>query len=378
MQLHISTYGTYLHVKDAMFDVRRKGEDGKVISATYSAEKVTHILLATGTSLSTDAVRLAMRHNVDIVFIEQQGDPIGRVWHAKLGSTTKIRKRQLEASLGPDGLRWVRSWLLAKLENQTGLIRGLKKHRPQYADFLDDKVIRTEALALSISTLASAEGQPASADRPECRTTDGRTLCVADVADTLRGLEGTAGRLYFETLSYVLPKEYQFRGRSSRPAQDAFNAFLNYGYGMLYGKVEKTLMLAGLDPYVGFLHRDDYNQLSMVYDFIEPYRGWVDEVVFRLFTAKKVNKSHINEVSGGRNAVPASAAASADQSTAGYSLNAEGKALLVNAFNEFMDNDAIRYRGRNLVRSHCMQLDAHQFANKLIGKTGGLPDLIKL
>ncbi|GAB3029756.1 CRISPR-associated endonuclease Cas1 [Spirosoma pulveris] len=362
MQLHISTYGTYLHVKDAMFDVRRKGEDGKVINATYSAEKVTHILLATGTSLSTDAVRLAMRHNVDIVFIEQQGDPIGRVWHAKLGSTTKIRKRQLEASLGPDGLRWVRSWLLGKLDNQTCFIRGLKKHRPQHADFLDDKLTRMEALSLSISTLASASGQTAGA------------TCVADVADTLRGLEGTAGRLYFETLSYVLPKEYQFNGRSSRPAQDAFNGFLNYGYGMLYGKVEKTLMMAGLDPYVGFLHRDDYNQLSMVYDFIEPYRGWVDEVVFRLFTAKKVNirsadRSHVSEVAGSRASV---------STTAGLSLNADGKALLVNAFNEFMDNDPIRYRGRNLVRSHCMQLDAHQFANELIGKTGGLPDLVKL
>lgn len=362
MQLHISTYGTYLHVKDAMFDVRRKGEDGKVITATYSAEKVTHILLATGTSLSTDAVRLAMRHNVDIVFIEQQGDPIGRVWHAKLGSTTKIRKRQLEASLGPDGLRWVRAWLLAKLDSQTSFIRGLKKHRPQHADFLDDKLTRMEALALSISTLASASGQTVGA------------TSVADVADTLRGLEGTAGRLYFETLSYVLPKEYQFNGRSSRPAQDAFNAFLNYGYGMLYGKVEKTLMMAGLDPYVGFLHRDDYNQLSMVYDFIEPYRGWVDEVVFRLFTAKKVNirsadRSHVSEVAGSRASV---------STTVGLSLNADGKALLVNAFNEFMDNDPIRYRGRNLVRSHCMQLDAHQFANELIGKTGGLPDLVKL
>ena len=348
MQLHITTYGTYLHVKDAMFDVRRKGEDGKVISATYSAEKVTHILLATGTSLSTDAVRLAMRHNVDVVFIEQQGDPIGRVWHAKLGSTTKIRKRQLEASLGADGLRWIRTWLLAKLDNQTGLIRDLKKHRPQHANYLDDKLVRLQALSLSITTVEPSAGRPA---------------CVAEVADTLRGLEGTAGRLYFETLSYVLPPDYRFSGRSSRPAQDAFNAFLNYGYGMLYGKVEKTLMLAGLDPYLGFLHRDDYNQLSMVYDFIEPYRGWADEVVFRLFSAKKVNKSHIGDVSGSRS---------------GYSLNAVGKELLVNAFNEFLDNDPIRYRGRNLVRSHCIQLDAHQFANELIGKTGGPPDLIKL
>lgn len=353
MQLHITTYGTYLHVKDQMFDVRRKGEDGKLIRATYSAEKVTHVLLATGTSLSTDAVKLAMRFNVDIVFLERDGDPIGRVWHAKLGSTTKIRKRQLEASLGADGLRWTRAWLIAKLDNQAGLIRGMKKHRPQHVDYLDDKLLRIEALSLSINTLTSPEGG---------------TPCVADVADSLRGLEGTAGRLYFETLSYVLPKEYQFNGRSSRPAQDAFNAFLNYAYGMLYGKVEKTIMLAGLDPYVGFMHRDDYNQLSMVYDFIEPYRSFADEVVFRLFSGKKVNKAHVSEAASTRSTGP----------VGGYSLNAEGKALLVNAFNEFFDNDPIRYRGRNLTRSHCIQLDAHQFANELIGKSGGMPDLIKL
>lgn len=354
MQLHITTYGTYLHVKDAMFDIRRRGEDGRVVSvATYSAEKVTHILLATGTSLSTDAVRLAMHHNVDLVFIEQQGDPIGRVWHAKLGSTTKIRKRQLEVSLGAEGLRWTKSWLLAKLDNQLQLVKSLKKHRPQHADFLDDKIVRLETLSLSISAV------------------DAQT--VAAVADTLRGLEGTAGRLYFETLSYVLPRDYQFNGRSSRPAQDAFNAFLNYAYGILYSRVEKTLMVAGLDPYVGFMHRDDYNQLSMVYDFIEPYRGWADEVVFRLFSGKKVNtrdpdRAHVLAVSGNKNGIAAG----------GFSLNAEGKKLLVDALNEFLDNDPIRYRGRNLTRSHCIQLDAHNFANELIGKTGGAPDLLKL
>ncbi len=326
-----------------MFDIRRKGDDGQVISATYSAEKVTHIMLATGTSLSTDAIRLAMRHNVDIVFVEQSGDPIGRVWHARFGSTTKIRKTQLEASLGAVGVSWTKRWLLAKLDNQREFIKDLKKHRPQHADFLNDKISRIEAMSSSISTL----------DAPK----------TSGIADTLRGLEGTAGRLYFETLSYVLPAEYQFSGRSSRPAQDSFNAFLNYAYGMLYGRVEKALIVAGVDPCVGFLHRDDYNQLSMVYDFIEPYRIYAEEVVFRLFSAKKVNKSHISPVSAGGSRGGAV--------TAGWSLNQDGKKLLVDAFNEFMDGDKIRHgqgagSARNLTRSHAIQADAHQFANQLI------------
>ncbi|GAA4421247.1 CRISPR-associated endonuclease Cas1 [Nibrella viscosa] len=334
MQLHINTYGTYLHVREEMFEIRRRLEDGSVEKKPFSAAaKVTSIVMTTGASLSTDAIQLAMRHNVDIVFIEHDGTPIGRVWHSKLGSTTKIRKMQLEASLSEVGVTWVKSWLLQKLDNQLNFIKDLKKHRPQHADFLNDKISRIEALYVSINTLEAKQ--------------------VGTIADTLRGLEGTAGRLYFETLSYVLPPDYRFAGRSNRPALDAFNAFLNYAYGILYSKIEKALIIAGVDPYLGFLHRDDYNQLSMVFDFIEPYRIYADEIVFRLFSAKKVNKAHTSPLA------------------AGVTLNADGKALLVGAFNEFMDNDPIRHRGRNLVRSHVIQLDAHQFANALIAKEQG-------
>jgi CRISPR-associated protein Cas1 len=329
MQLHINTYGTYVHVKDELFEIRLK-KNGEVVKKQYAASKVTQIVMTTGMALSTDAVKLAMMHNVDIVFVEQHGKPIGRVWHSKLGSTTKIRKAQLVASLDKTGLSWTKKWVAQKMDNQLEFIKDLKKHRPQHANFLNDKIERIQKLTVSVE---QSDGD-----------------IVADIAESLRGWEGTAGRLFFETLSYVLPVEYQFKGRSNRPAADPFNAFLNYAYGMLYGKIEKTLIIAGIDPYVGFLHRDDYNQISMVYDFIEPYRIYADEVVFRLFSAKKVNKSQIDSLANG------------------VSLNAEGKPLLVTAFNTFMDDSPIRHNGRNLSRSHIIQLEAHRFANSLIEK----------
>ena len=332
MHIHINSYGTYVHVKDELFEIRKKNGQGEVERQHFAAHKVTGIVMGTGAALSTDAIKLAMMHNVDLLFVEHDGSPIGRVWHSKFGSTTKIRKAQLEASLGAVGLKWVKTWLLTKLGNQLDFIKDLKKHRPQHAAFLNDKIARIEALTVSVQTL----------DAPS----------VADIAETLRGLEGTAGRLYFETLSYVLPAEHQFSGRSSRPARDAFNAFLNYAYGILYSRVEKALIVAGVDPYLGFLHRDDYNQLSMVFDFIEPYRAWADETVFRLFSAKKVNKAHVSPL------------------TNGVTLNAEGKALLVEAFGKTLDGESIRHGGRNVLRGIALQSDAHQFANALIGKNG--------
>lgn len=334
MQLFIDTYGTYVHVKDEMFEVRipdtDKDKNKEYKKHHFAAKKVTCILMPKAASLSTDAIILALKYNVDIVFIDYNGQPIGRVWHSKLGSTTRIRKAQLLASMNRDGVKWVKTWVGEKISNQTGFIKDLKKHRSSMASFLDEKIEKIQNLHISLSLLEAEH--------------------ISEIAETIRGLEGTAGRLYFETLSKVLPQEHRFAGRSSRPARDPFNAFLNYAYGILYGKIEKALIIAGIDPYLGFLHRDDYNQLSMVYDFIEPYRIYSEMVVFRLFSGKKVNKSHTDVI------------------TNGLSLNKAGKEILVQAYNRFMDVDTIRHRGRNQTRSNAIQMDAHTFANKLIEK----------
>ena len=330
MNLFINTPGTYLHVKDGMFEVRRKVE-GKVEKRQFAAQKVTAFLLSDGVALSTDAVALAMQHNVDVMFVAYDGHPYGRVWHAKPGSTTRIRKRQLEASLGAEGLVAIKSWLGRKLENQQEHLQRLKKHRSQLQDFLDEKTGHIAALHGKIERVEGSR--------------------VDEVADSLRGWEGTAGRHYFEALSVAMPKGWEFKGRSFRPAQDAFNAMLNYAYGILYSQTERALLIAGLDPYLGFMHRDDYNQKSMVFDFIEPYRIHAERVVFRLFSGKKVRQTHFEAITGG------------------VSLNAEGKPVLVEAFFDYLQNEKVRYRGRNLSRLHAMQLDAHRFANGLIEKT---------
>ena len=330
MQLVINTYGTYVHIKDELFEVRVK-KDGKEEKHHFAAQKVTSILLSKGSAISTDAVILAMKNNIDILIFEYDGTPVGRFWHSRPGSTSKIRKNQLEASLNETGLQWVKLWLTGKAGNQVEFLKRLKKNR----------MARSEEIQEVIDKISE--------QKRKIEETNGKS--ISDVDGRLRGLEGTAGRYYFQLLSRLLPKEHQFSGRSFRPAQDPFNAFLNYAYGILYSRVEKTLTIAGLDPFVGFMHRDDYNMKSLVFDFIEPYRIIAEEVVFKLFAAKKVNKSHCDKI------------------TNGYSLNSEGKNLLVQHFFKFFDEDKIKHKGRNQSRGNAMQLDTHYFANELIKKS---------
>ncbi|MEX0813641.1 MAG: CRISPR-associated endonuclease Cas1 [Chitinophagales bacterium] len=331
MQIFINTYGTYLHVKDDMFKIKVREEKKDAAKIEHvAAHKVSSIVMSKGSALSTDAIALALKNNIDIVVVENNGHPMGRFWHSKLGSTVKIRKRQLEVSLNSDGLKWVKNWLLKKLENQSDFLQDLKKHRSQLHAQLDEKSGAIVDFSKKIK---------------ECEA-----ATVAEIAESLRGWEGSAGRQYFSALSLCMPDEFAFSGRSYRPAKNPFNAMLNYAYGILYSRIERSLMLAGLDPYVGFMHRDDYNTKSLVFDFIEPYRIYAERFVFRLFTGKKINKKFFGEWQGG------------------VSLNEEGKAFFVTPYLDYLDSEKIRYSGRNQTRMNALQMEAHKFANELIEK----------
>ncbi len=334
MDLYINTRGSYLHVKDELFEIKipEAGKKGAYVKHHIAARKVRSIILSQSSALSTDAILLALKNNIDIIVSEWNGQPVGRFWHSKHGSTSRIRKEQLEASKSEAALVWSRRWISAKLHAQSELLKNLARHREKKREIINESIGRISSLRSKVSELHARN--------------------IEEAAETLRGLEGTAGRIYFETLSRLMPGRYRFSGRSMRPAQDPFNACLNYCYGVLYSKIEKALILAGLDPYLGFLHRDDYNQKSMVFDFIEPYRPWADEVVFKLFSGKQMKDAYFKELSNG------------------VSLDDDGKPVLIAAYNKFFEESKIRYKGRNQNRHNIIQFDAHAFANQLISKSG--------
>jgi len=329
MQLYINTFGAYLHVKDDMFEVKYT-KDGKEEKQGFSVKRIVSIILAPHTALSSSAVELAVKNNIDIVFSEHDGTPLGRVWHSRPSSTTKIRKAQLEASLAPLSVTKVKQWVISKVENRITYLERMAGYRKGKEEMISEKVTVIREMVTKMSALEGSKAE--------------------EIAPSLRGYEGTAGRVYFDALGELIPAGYTLNGRSMRPAKDAFNAFLNYNYAIIYRQVEKALLIAGIDPYLGFMHRDDYNQLSFVFDFIEPYRIYAEVNVFKLFSAKKVNKSHSDEIKNG------------------VMLNPEGKKLLVDSFNSYFHNDPIRYKGRNLTRANTIQHDAHQFANELLGR----------
>jgi CRISPR-associated protein Cas1 len=322
MQLVINTYGSYLHQDKGCFQIKAEGKKSKI-----STKKVDSILITTGAAVSSDAIKLALENNIEIQFLDKYGSSLGKVWHSKLGSTTYIRRKQLEISDSDEGTQLVKELILQKIDNCIEHLTDLALRRStDKKNYLKGLVKDIEKLKVKLKKLT------------------GR---VDDIRNRLMGYEGNAGKLYFKGLSYIMPERYSFSGRSHRPAKDEFNCLLNYGYGILYSKVEKACIIAGLDPYVGILHTDGYNKKSFVFDVIEPYRHYIDRIVVKLFSTKKVRKSHFDKINGG------------------LTLNETGKKLLIQELNEYFDS-SIRYNGRNIKVNDTIQADLHKIANQLI------------
>jgi len=323
LQLIINTYGAYLHVKDGVFEVKAVEKKNYV-----SPKKVRSVLITTGASLSSDAVKLAVEHNIDIIFLEKSGKPYGRIWHDKLGSTARIRQRQLNLATTDEGLEIGKQFIIQKFENQIRFLKELRERRTKLSAEISKTIDRISQSKVDLEKVSGVSD---------------------DVRGTIMGIEGNAGREYWKMMSQLLPERFQFKGRSRNPAMDEFNCLLNYSYGVLYSIVERACVLAGIDPYVGFIHTDHYAKTSMVFDVIEGYRIFAEETVMNLFSRKKVKKSLF------------------DAYKKGLTLNKDGKIVLMTYYNEFLDQK-ILYRKRKIKRRDTVQFDLHRLANSWIGQ----------
>lgn len=338
IQIIINTPGTMIKQKDEIFRFQTKEN-----RLDLSPLKIESIIISNKAMISTQAVCLALEHNIDLVFLDKYGFPTGRVWFSKMGSTTLIRRRQLEASLDEAGMVLVLDMVQKKLENQIRFLKKLKEARP-------GKKKMFQAPLQSITTAIDSLGRLSGAD--------GKNM--EEARNTIQGLEGTAGRAYFSCLSGLMPEKYRFPKRSRRPALDPFNAVLNYCYGVLYSRVEKACIIAGLDPFVGFMHTDNYNKKSLVFDLIEPFRVFADQVAVYFFTGKTAKPEYF------------------DLQTKACSLNNKGKPLVVDALNRHLE-EKLRYRNRNVKRKHLIRHETHRLANIMLEGTGlERPDWLKI
>jgi len=270
---------------------------------------------------------LAVENEIEVLFVDKGGNVIARVWSPKYGSVSTIRKGQLSFTFSKDSVEWIKGIIMSKIENQQAMLLMLSA----------DNAVMQQAVNKAINRLEDY--------RSKIKALKGEI--VSDIAPTLRGWEGVSSKIYFDAINLFLPDEYRFERRSQHPAIDVTNALLNYGYGLLYGKIEGALIKAGIDPYVGVMHRDDYNRPVLVYDVIELYRVWIDYVVVALLSQYAITDEHYSVREDGS-----------------YWLEPLGRRILIQSVNDFMeevvDNDGMQRSRMTRISLYAQDL-AQQF-----------------
>lgn len=320
MELILNTFGVSLN----------RDNEGFVINTSEGKQRIPavgidSIQISRGAQITSDAVMLAIEHEIEVMFMDKAGKPIGRIWSPKYGSISTIRKGQLNFIYSHNAVDWIKEVLLKKIENQQALMLLFNNDDHPETD-TEKNIARLEDY------------------RNKIRTLDGDI--VNDIAPMLRGWEGQASRIYFCTINAFLPEQFRFNIRSQHPALDITNAFLNYGYGILYGRIEGALIKAGVDPYIGVLHRDDYNRPVLVYDIIEMYRIWVDYVVYTLLAQNVITEEFYSVREDGS-----------------YWLEALGRRVLIQSLNDYMD-EVVTIKGVTRSRLTILSLYAQSLAQK--------------
>jgi CRISP-associated protein Cas1 len=113
--------------------------------------------------------------------------------------------------------------------------------------------------------------------------------------DTVRGHEGDAARVYFGVFDHLITDSkdvFFFRERSRRPPLDNLNALLSFLYTLVTHDVAAALEGVGLDPAVGYLHRDRPGRPSLALDLVEELRPVIaDRLALSLINRRQINNS---------------------------------------------------------------------------------------
>lgn len=130
-----------------------------------------------------------------------------------------------------------------------------------------------------------------------------KPILEAPDMETLRGLEGKAAAAYFVVFNELLLNQKEtffFTVRSRRPPLDPLNALLSFAYSLLASDCAAAAESAGLDAYVGFLHRDRPGRASLALDLMEELRSvFADRFVIGLINQKTIGSRHFEKSANG-------------------------------------------------------------------------------
>jgi len=262
--LYVTTPGCYLRKEGEAVLVRLEDET----KAHVPLHNLESIVCFGNVLASPYLLGACGQRGIGVSLMSRRGRFLARVQGPTSGNVLLRREQYRRADDLRSSAVLARSFLLGKLANtRVSLQRSLRK-----SEEADEQVA-------------------ACADRLRLHL---RQLEETEDLDALRGIEGTAAREYFAVFGALVRQQqddFPFQDRNRRPPRDRMNALLSFLYTLVRHDVASALEGVGLDPAVGFLHRDRPGRPSLALDLMEELRPWLaDRLALTLVNRKQVSK----------------------------------------------------------------------------------------
>jgi CRISPR-associated protein Cas1 len=242
----LNGHGSYLGVEKGCFIVKNKEQKEKKYPLFES--EVGEVVLKTGNTVSTGALATMGFWGIDAVILTQKGKPVATLRSLDDDSHVKTRICQYDALKDGRAFEIAKQFVKSKIKGQNIVLKkyGLKT----------DTSVKLKVNAIETNDLKMLRRR-------------------------LTQIEAKFSRFYFKQIFGLIPENIRPEHRRTYRAYDGVNNLFNLGYELLQWKVHSALINAKLEPYLGFLHSEQFGKPSLVCDFQELYRYLVDDFVIQ-------------------------------------------------------------------------------------------------
>jgi CRISPR-associated protein Cas1 len=266
--LFVTTDGAYLHKRGETVCVRIDGE----AKLSLPLHTLAGIVCIGHISCSPELMGTCGNRNIMISFLSSTGRFLARVQGPVSGNVLLRREQYRRADDQCASSEIARAIVVAKIANSRVVLQRLLRDAPD-----DQKYASVEEAVDRLGSIAV------------------RLLEEPMPLDSIRGLEGEGARTYFGVFDYLIKAQkdvFYFSERSRRPPRDNMNSLMSFLYTLVLHDTVSALEAVGLDPAVGFLHRDRPGRPSLALDIMEEFRPMIaDRLALSLVNRRQVKGS---------------------------------------------------------------------------------------
>lgn len=261
--LYIHSYGAVLSKQYERFKISTTSGEIQTIPRIH----INQIVIYGYVQITTQAMHYCLQEQIPIYLLSKSGRYKGII---DAFTTEPLQLHQLQMKRHQQNdfrLNLSRQFIHAKVHNtRTLLKRSARRHK-------------YPALTQSIHEFTSVL----------------RNTLQAKTLEQLMGYEGTAAKIYFETLKQLFGDDWGFNTREKNPPPDPINALLSYTYTLLFNNIYSLLKMQGLNPQIGLLHNIRTGHPALASDLIEEFRAPIaDSIILNLLLNKKISLDDFN------------------------------------------------------------------------------------